>query len=158
MTGFPVVLASCLCGESGSSHWIPFQFDSDTTESLPAAIPLAGKSFNDQIDPILKYKGIGYNMETCVKVAESMGKAHLIIVSNVLLDDSEFITERPIHITYWSLNANPPTIVDHPMLTIIEGYDVNIYTEIQKDIILTRATYKDLILSALKEEYIVPII
>jgi hypothetical protein len=154
MSGFPILLASCLCIESGSSHWIPFQFDTDDKQSLPDAIPITGMSLDEKIDPIIKYRGVSYNMETCMSVAMSMGKKHLIILSDELLDDSEFTTKRPIHITYWSINSNHPLIIDNDKLTIIEGYDINIYIEMQKGIILNRALYKELLLSSLKDHNI----
>lgn len=41
-------------------------------------------------------------------------------------------------------------------LTMIEGYDINIYNELQRGQILTRSNYKDIILNMIRAENVLP--
>jgi hypothetical protein len=97
-------------------------------------------------------------MKTCIEIAKEMGKQHIVFISNLLLDISELPIEPTIHITYWTITMGHPTIISHPNLTIIEGYDINIYHELQHYHILTRNSYKDIIIDIIRKENIIPIL
>lgn len=176
MSGFPKTLAACLCCDSNSQYWIPFRFDNNrvnqnASESLTSteivAVPIFDNTLNNRIKSIIDSTESGHDMETCIRIAYNMGKSHIIFISNILLDDSELPREDLlfsrystglVHFTFWSLTMDHPTIMDKKYMTIIEGYDINIYTELQQGHILSRAIYKDIIVNILQEENIMPII
>jgi hypothetical protein len=182
MTGFPITLAACLCCDSNIPYWIPFRFDNESgssgsSESITknlnyTPILISGDLYSEKIGSIINTKESGYNMEICLKIANDMNKSHIIFISNTLLDESELpqnlyeISEienftsnhKPIHITFWSITMNHPIIIDKQYMTIIEGYDINIYNELQQGHILTRDIYKDIIINILREENIAPMI
>jgi hypothetical protein len=88
----------------------------------------------------------GCDLLTCIELARSIdkekcihhpsleptGKIHLIVITNTLVDESEFpkpenVNDIPLHITYWVVTMNPVNIIDREGLTVIEGYDINVY-------------------------------
>ena len=163
MIGFPTILGICLCAESGAQTWIPYSFDAKNTDN-PFYITTAGNNFCERTESINEIynnsslirednKIIGYNMETCMKVAHELGIHHLIIISNILLDSSEIVShQRPFYITYWAPNLNPVNIIDYINYSIIEGYHINIYSQLCNGIILTREGYKNTILSEIHDQ------
>lgn len=163
MAGFPITLAACLCKDSNANYWIPFCIDSDDYNNSNFKLqPMSGNNPRDKIDCIidscLLKSLLGYNMRTCTQIAEKLGKSHIIFISNILLDKSEYPCKLSIHVTYWSINMNAPVIIDSPNLTVIEGYSKHIYEQLQYGHILTKYTYKDIIMSALMKDNIIPVI
>lgn len=162
MAGFPITTAACLYGENGADHWIPLSFDNllPSVETDEIVIGTTGTTFSEKIQPILRYKGRVYDLESTIRASELLRKTHMIILSNVLLDKSEYPVSRSsnIHLTYWAINNRPPVIYDYPQLSIIEGYDINIYLELQKGTVLLRTRYKDLVIQTIQEESMVPLI
>jgi len=168
MAGFPITLAGCMCVEANDDIWIPLDIDNSMDEKVKYVHinKCSIGSFTDRIlniasiGNITHNKVVGYNIENCVTSARSLGKNHLIIISNILLDDSELTNiignDMEVHVTYWSINMSPITIRTHTLLTIIEGYDINIYVELTQGHILNRDRYKDIIIKSMYTDIILP--
>lgn len=173
MSGFPITIGACLCGNSNVSQWIPFRFDEANEENMEInvgeAITFANNDFNERIGSVINCGVTGYNIDTCIKIGKDLGKSHIIFVSNMLLDISEIPTDPSIHITYWCLTINPTVIINDKAtlglriddesdvrLTMIEGYDINIYNELQRGCFLLRNGYKDIIISMIRAENLLP--
>ena len=151
MTGFPITLAACLCNDSKTSCWIPYQYHGvDDISTALNTKPLSSNNFDGRVSSIMNSGETGYNMRAIIAMAVKLGKRHIIIVSNELLDILEFPSDAAIHVTYWAVTMNAPSITETNALTIIEGYDYHIYTELQQGHILTRTSYKDIILNILR--------
>jgi hypothetical protein len=161
MTGFPITLAACMCIESGNQSWIPFLFEADT-DGQEKLLGISGQTYVDQINNILATQidnTVGMNLEICIKLTRLTNKRHLIIISNTLLDISEIPPlDENIHLTYWSINTNPITIQDYLHCTIIEGYDLNIYLELREGNILSRDSYKNIIMETTLRNNMLPLI
>jgi len=157
MTGLPITLASCLCCEYNSQHWIPYHFDNkSSSDNLPVLID--DINFHDKINSIINYNNPGFDINTCVTTAISLGFKHIIFFSNFLIDISELPIHDNIHITYWAFKNTRPTIIESITSTIIEGYDINIYYSLQHGSIITKNSYKEKLLNKLRKENIVTIL
>jgi len=92
------------------------------------------------------------------------GKTHLIVITNTLVDESEFPkhendNEIPLHITYWVVTMNPVNIIDREGMTVIEGYDINVYNALvnQRSMdgcILDRNSYNNIIMTEVHKDNI----
>ena len=152
MSGFPMTIATSLCRENNVQTWIPFKFEGSDNVNVVDVLyePV------DKISDVITTGTNGYNMQTCIEAGEKAGKTHIIFINNTLLDISEIPIDRPIHVTYWSLTMNSPIITNDTNLTIIEGYDIQIYNKLPN--VVTRSSYKDTIINILREENIIPVI
>jgi hypothetical protein len=147
MTGFPATLAKSLLIEIGTNHWIPYDYDG--LSSIETAHVITG---NSDIKRYLELDNIPnkkYNLLACMRETQRLSKSHLIIVSNSLVEPEDFDFPRAFHVTYWAITRKAPSIVDYDKLTLIEGYDVNIYDELCKNHLCTREGFRTAIINSL---------
>lgn len=145
MSGDPIILANKIFTSSGIHEWIPYRFNDDLMESNNHdLVPITNN--------IIGYQGNNYNLDECLQIANKMKKNHLIVITNLMIDISEFPKlDGNIHITYWVINYKPPTITNYQYITIIDGYDINVYNNINSCVPLSRENYKDSILKRIQE-------
>jgi len=154
MSGFQQIVACSLCIDYGNKKWIPFKHWDNNTYIVKDII---GNTSVDKIKNMIfdvsELNIAGFNdLEGAIKISNDFNdnnkQLHLIILSNVLLDDSEFPEiskyQNINHITYWSINLNNINIIEKSKITIIEGYDLKIYSYLCSGNILTRKIYKDI--------------
>lgn len=227
MAGLPITLGACLCAEDENPLWIPFQFDANPKDNITDTIKDNSPDKTNVVDDIISAVGtnkISYNLDDCLRITRILGKSHLLIISNILLDESELprikdesrlesqrnfdnnvsdplgsrldtnfdspirrefkescvhacdskesllefrrddnglnknLSNELIHVTYWSVNLNPVTIIDYPHLTVIEGYDAIIYDELRSGHILTRLGYKNIVMNKVRSSNVLPIL
>jgi len=168
MAGFPITLAACMCADNNDIVWIPFRFEN--TSPIDENILgfnlhiINGNTHSERINDIISSieKDIpGYDLLTCIKLINNiftyeMSIVHLIIMTNIPIDESEIpiseIKDDSLHITYWVINTNPVNIIDIKGVTIIEGYDINVYNNLRDGKILSRGCYKNIIIESVRKD------
>lgn len=96
---------------------------------------------------IIEEKGPGGNLVQIINFFTDI--EHLIIINNTLINIEEFLNLPNLnyHITYWTVTERAVKIKDYPQITIIEGYDIQIYRELILGNIITSKYYKEIIIS-----------
>lgn len=159
MAGLPLALGASLCYESGVDYWIPFDFEHGRTQDMLELRKITGTSVMERVDEILSATGTGYSLDDCLHISTTMNKNHIVIITNMAMDESEFpMVPHEAHVTYWCINQKIPSIISRNNITVIEGYDINIYTELCKGVIVTSDLYKNIILQTLQHAHVVPVI
>jgi uncharacterized protein YjbI with pentapeptide repeats len=105
-------------------------------------------------ETIINYLGNAYDIEECVKIAKNNNYNTLVIFSNINVDILE-LKNYSINIIYWVLNNNMPKIINDNNITIIEGYDINLYLELKKNINISKNTYKNEIINKFKKNFLI---
>ena len=149
MLGLPLLVAKNLAQRM---PWLPYRLETEFVFDLN--VPL--KTGEPDIE---REKCEKYNLVDAVMIAKNHGIEHLIIVSNMLLDDAEYVVERDkVHITYWAVSKNRLTIESYPKYTVIDGYDVNIFNMIKNGAVVTKEEYINKIYEMIKTENDLPIV
>ena len=161
MTGFPFTLSKALFAESGAKYWLPYEYVTPFSTGLTGGngvIEVKETNVLTRTVSFLKFYNNGFDIKDTISAVDKLPmledtdkSKHLIILSNFLVNPTEFTMIRRCHVTFWGLKDAPIIIKDYPLLTMIEGYDVNIYHELCKGKILTREKYKELIVSCLTD-------
>lgn len=164
MAGIPLALGASMCHESGVDCWVPFDFDDSSNSSnqdrdIVKPREIARNMGTTCVDDIITATGHGASLDDCLRIALERNKQHIIIVTNMALDESEFpLPTSGLHVTHWCINQKIPTIISKNNITVIEGYDINIYTELCRGVIITSDHYKNIVLQTLQHAHVVPII
>lgn len=155
MSGFPITLAACMCFENNDSRWIPFRFDGDADGRF---FDISEDNYFDSIVSTSEKDVPGCDLLTCIELAQSQSVSHLIIITNIPIDESEFpiydVDNIPIHVTYWVISINPVNVIDRDSMTVIEGYDINVYNALVSGYILNRNSYKNIIMTEIRADNI----
>jgi hypothetical protein len=104
-------------------------------------------------ETIINYNGDACNIDKCVKIVKNTKYNTLVIFSNINIDILE-LKNYYINIIYWILNNKTPKIINCNNITIIEGYDINLYLELKKNINISKTSYKNEIINKFKKNII----
>ncbi len=149
MLGLPLLVAQRL---AENIAWIPYRLEKESVINLDVSV-------YNHVPDIERDNSISYNLVDSVMIAKQHGIEHLIIITNLLLDDAEYVVERDkMHITYWAVSKNRLTIQSYPKYTLVDGYDVNIFNMIKDGSIVTKEEYINKIYGLIKEDHQLPLI
>ena len=149
MLGLPLLVGQRL---AENIPWIPYRLEKESVVNIDVPILTTIPDIEREDTP-------AYNLVDSVMIAKEHGIEHLIIISNLLLDDAEYVVERDkMHITYWAVSKNRLTIQSYPKYTLIDGYDVNIFNMIKDGSIVTKEEYINKIYGLIKEDHHLPLI
>ena len=184
MQSFQIQLASSFLVDSHIYHWIPFIIDkindtnindknnkNDINDTNINNTDINNTNINDtnindtnindennilkfiDTETIINYCGDACNIEKCVKIVKNTKYNTLVIFSNINIDILE-LKNYYINIIYWILNNKTPKIINCNNITIIEGYDINLYLELKKNINISKTSYKNEIINKFKKNII----
>jgi hypothetical protein len=132
MEGFPLALASCFVIDSGTDKYMVFDHFTQDSQCDAVIGKLTGTIQSHRMEEIGSLPESGHSILTCLQAAQQLNKKHMVVISNVLVDEQEIPRSSDCHITYWALANKAATIMDYENVTLIEGYDINVYYQLCK--------------------------